>query len=131
MCVVHSVIEIFFIAALWFLIPVQYAIVPKVFALIFIPWIIAEKRIAVVFTRDRVVYRPMLGAPRSIKFEHISEIRKARVPRLVAGNFAGFRQGIALRLLGGETVVWRLPLPEPENIIEQLSRLTGKPVKIG
>jgi hypothetical protein len=117
------------LVALWFVLPQRDLIVVKALALIQIPWLIAERRLAIIFTPTEVIYRPALGSPRSIKFEYIVKIEKTHVPRTIAGSFSGWDRGVALRILGGEVVTWTLRFSDPDDVLQQLSRMTGKPVK--
>ena len=121
--------QVIFVIALWFLLPQRYTFIPIIFAFTYVPYVITEARIAIIFSPSEVIYRPLLRSPRRIKFEHIVEIRKVSVRRFVAGTFAGFDAGVALRVLGGETVHWRLCIQNPAHVLQQLHRMTGKPIK--
>ena len=127
--VADIVLQMIFVLALWLLLPQQYRIIAILVSMTYVPYVVAERRIAIIFTSEAVVYRPMLRAPQRIKFEHILEIRRVSVRRFVAGTFSGLVPGVALRVLGGETVVWRLYVRDPDDVLQQLQRKTGKVLK--
>ena len=120
---------VIFIASLWLLLPQKYLFIPVMFALTYVPYVIAERRIAIIFSPTEVIYRPAFRSPRRVKFEHIVEIRKTTVRRFVVGTFAGLEPGVAVRIVGGETIEWNLHLPHPDHILQELGRMAGKPIK--
>jgi hypothetical protein len=120
------VLYVIFVGALWLLLP-QYRLIPIILGLLSLPQIIAERRIALIFSPTEVIYRPPLGSPHHVKFEHILEIRNIRVLRHIGGTFSGAAPGVALRILGTETARWWLPFPDRDHILNELSRMAGKP----
>ncbi len=118
------IVQLVLVAALWYVLPQKYWNIPAIFGVLSIPYVIAEQRIAIMFTNDQVVYRPAFRSPRRVKFEHINEITRVSVRRFVGGTFSGFYPGVQLRLIGGETVIWRLPESGATEALRHLQVMT-------
>ena len=120
---------LFLIAVLWLILGPNYVGLKAALALMIFAEVVLERRIAILFTNSEVIYRPMLRTPRRIRFEHVVEIRKATVHRRSLGAFVGFEPGVVLRILGGEVLTWPLPFARSDEILQQLARLTGRPIR--
>jgi hypothetical protein len=115
-------LQVILVAALWYFLPQKYWNIPVIFGVISIPYVIAEQRIAVMFTDHEVIYRPAFRSPRRIKFEHIAEIRKISVRRYVAGTFSGLDPGwlcvsTVVRLFSG-ACVYRMSMKYSSNFVQ-------------
>jgi len=95
----------------WFL------LVPGALFLLF--RVLAEKRQAVIFSRDSVKYRPTFGAPRSVRLSEIADTNKCQV--LLSFDWhAVFVSGVKLMLIDGSSFVLPLNFPNSKEILTRL-----------
>jgi hypothetical protein len=86
--------------------------------------LLGERRRAMIFKTATVVYRPLFGEPHVVAFRKITGLR--RVMTSLGGR--GTQRGIALDLPDSGQEVWLLQFDAQSEILERLSKASGKPV---